>query len=119
MPSSHSRLILYVALAQFVPLVLFPWQWSGGTIAALVALLALSAFLGWLLWQRKAWAITLTIFGQGLNVIVRLITLWSNVYDEASGFDLPLLLTYVLSVVLSVIILSYIDRPEVRLRFGS
>lgn len=119
MISSHSRQIMIVAFAQFVPLVLFPWQLTVGSIVALVALIALSAFLGWLLWRRKPWAITLTIFCQGLNVIVRLITLWANVYDEARGFDVPLLLTYVISVVLSVIILSYIDRPEVRLRFGS
>jgi hypothetical protein len=119
MQSSHSRLITYVALAQFVPLVLFPWQLTVGSIVALVALIALSGFLGWMLVQRKAWAITLTIFVQGLNVIVRLITLWANVYDEADGFDVPLLLTYVVSAILSVIILSYIDRPQVRLQFGS
>ena len=119
MQESQSRTILFVAIAQFVPLVLFPWGPSVGSAVAIVVLLALSVFLGWVLLRRKAWGVTLTIFVQGLNVVVRLITLFANVFDEASGVNVGLLITYVASAALSLYLLSTIDRPEVRLLFES
>jgi hypothetical protein len=48
---------------------------------------------------------------------VRIITLWRNVYGADTGLNVGLLVTYLLSVVLSGIILSYVDRPEVQLAF--
>jgi hypothetical protein len=111
--------VTLVAISQFVPLVLFPWGFSASTIVFVVVLLALSAFLGWSLLRRRRWGITLTIFVQGLNVIVRLITVFSNVYDVAQGVSVALLLTYVVSAILSVLLLTYIDRPDVRLLFES
>ena len=119
MQESQSRTILFVAIAQFAPLVLFPWSFSLGSLVAIVVLLALSAFLGWVLLRRKAWGVTLTIFVQGLNIVVRLITLFANVYDEASGVNVWLLITYVASAAFSLYLLSTIDKPEVRLLFES
>lgn len=119
MQDSQSRTVLFVAIAQFVPLVLFPWGLSVGSAIAIVVLLALSAFLGWVLWRRKVWGVTLTIFVQGLNVVVRLITFFANVYDEVSGVNVGVLITYVVSAVLSLYFLSTIDKPEVRLLFES
>lgn len=119
MHNSHSRVITYIAVLQFIPLALFPWGVAVSTVVALVALALLCGFLGWALMQRKPWARTLTIFVQGLNVIVRIITLFSNVYQPERGTNVALLVTYTLSIVLSVIILSYIDRPQVQLSFES
>jgi hypothetical protein len=119
MQDSQSRTILFVAVAQFVPLVLFPWGLSVGSAVAIVVLLALCVFLGWVLLRRKGWGVTLTIFVQGLNVVIRLITLFANVYDEASGVNFGLLITYVVSAAFSLFLLTTIDKPEVRLLFES
>jgi hypothetical protein len=112
-----SRFITYIAFAQFVPLVLFPWDVSIRSLVFVVILLLLSAFLGWALIERKPWGRTLTIFVQGLNIVVRIITLFGNVYGPEMGLNVALLVTYLLSIVLSGIILGYIDRPEVQLAF--
>jgi len=61
----------------------------------------------------------LTIFTQGFNIIVRIITFFSNVYTAENGLNWVLLITYVLSIGLSWIILSYIDKPEIQLVFES
>ena len=114
-----SRTITFVALAQFVPLVLFPWPWSFSSLVFIACIAALSAFLGWALLQRKWWGRTLTIFVQGFNVIIRVITLFHNVYSAENGVNVPLLITYVLSVAISVAILSYVDKPQVQLVFES
>jgi hypothetical protein len=113
----QSRLIVIVAIAQVVPLLLFPWPLSLGSAIIALLLIALCAFLGWALIERKAWGRTLTIFVQGLNIIVRIMTLFSNVYDSDLGLDVAFLITYVLSIVASAVLLSYVDRPEVQLMF--
>jgi len=110
-------LITLVAVAQVVPLVLFPWPLRASSAVFIFILALLSALLGWALYRRKRWGITLTIFVQGMNVIVRIITFFGNVYRPGEGVDIALLLTYIASVVLSVVLLSSIDRPEIRLQF--
>ena len=67
----------------------------------------------------KAWGRKLTIFVQGLNIIIRLITLFGNVYTAENGFRWAMMITYLCSMVLSWYILSYIDKPEVQLIFES
>jgi len=104
---------------QFLPLVLFPWRLSVGSLVFILVLALFSAFLGWALLKRKAWGRTLTIFVQGFNIIVRVITLFGNVYDPDTGLNAPLLVAYLASVALSGVLLGYIDRPEVQLVFES
>ena len=72
MDLSPSRIVAVIAIAQFVPLVLFPWPLAVSSVVFFAVLLLLSAFLGWALFRRKAWGRTLTVFLQGFNVIVRL-----------------------------------------------
>jgi hypothetical protein len=119
MHRSQSRIIKLVALGQFVPLILFPWTPSVGSFVALFVLALLCAFLGWGLVQRKPWARTLTIFVQGFNIIIRIITVFANIYTPEAGLNVALALTYVASAALSGMMLSYIDRPEVQLVFES
>ena len=117
MESSLSRSIKVVAFAQIVPLILYPWSLKLGSLVFVLILALLCAFLGWALLQRKVWGRTLTIFVQGFNIIIRIITFWANVYAPAQGLDAALLVTYAISVALSWVILSYVDRPEVQLAF--
>jgi hypothetical protein len=119
MTRSQSRLITLVAVAQFVPLVLFPWPLRVSSVVVIAILALLAALLGAMLYRRKPWGITLTIFVQGINVIVRIITFFANVYTENEGLDVAFLLTYIVSVALSFVVLSSIDRPEIRLEFES
>ena len=119
MEKTRSRMITYIAIAQFVPFVLFPWTLSVQSLVFGGVFVLLCALLGWALVRRKAWARKMTIFTQGFNIIVRMITFFGNVYSPESGVNLGLLITYVCSVVLSWFILLYIDKPEVQLAFES
>jgi hypothetical protein len=119
MEHSNVRSIRIVALAQVVPLLLFPWDLSVRSFVFIAVLILLSAFLGWALLTRKPWGRLMTIFVQGMNIIVRIITLFANVYTPESGVNAGLLVTYLLSVVVGGILLGYIDRPEMQLVFES
>ena len=119
MSQAQSRAITLVAFGQFVPLVLFPWRLSLPSLVFIVLLVLLCVFLGWALSRRRAWARTLTIFVQGFNIIIRLLTVFANVYRPDVGLNAALLITYAASIGLSLVILNYIDRPEVQLIFVS
>jgi len=119
MEHSSTRGIRIVALAQVVPLLLFPWDLSVRSLVFIAILILLAAFLGWALIQRKPWGRLLTIFVQGMNIIIRIITFFGNVYSPEAGLNAGLLVMYVLSVVASGVLLSYIDRPEMQLVFES
>jgi hypothetical protein len=116
---SSQTIITYIAVVQVIPFLLFPWDLSLSSLIFVIILVALSAFLGWALRSHKPWGRMLTIFTQGFNIIVRIITFFSNVYTTEGGLNWALLVTYVLSIVLSWIILSYIDKPEIQLVFES
>jgi hypothetical protein len=119
MDYSSTRNVRIVVLAQVVPLVLFPWDLTVRSLVFIAVLVLLSAFLGWALLQRKPWGRLMTIFVQGMNIIVRIITFFPNVYAPETGLDTGLLITYVLSIVAGGFLLSYIDRPEMQLAFES
>ena len=119
MEHSSTRGIQIVAFAQVVPLLLFPWDLSVRSFVFIAVLILLAVFLGWALIQRKPWGRLLTIFVQGMNIIVRIITLFGNVYTPETGLNAGLLVTYLLSVIASGFLLSYIDRPEMQLVFES
>jgi hypothetical protein len=119
MERSLFRVITFVAIAQFVPLVLFPWDLSVRSLVFISLLALLCAFLGWALLRRKAWGRTLTIFVQGFNIIVRIITFFGNVYKPGRGLNVGLMIAYIASIALSVVLLNYIDRPEIQLAYES
>jgi cytochrome bd-type quinol oxidase subunit 2 len=119
MQQSRSRVIARVAIAQFVPLVVLPWPLTMGSLVLVASVALLCVFLGWGLFRHKAWARTLTIFVQGFNIIVRIITLFPNVYTPETGLDAALLISYAIAIPLSWVVLRSIDKPEVQLVFES
>jgi hypothetical protein len=88
----------------------------------LVVPLPLFAFVAWALVTLRPAGRTLTIFLQGMNIVVRvLITMAKVVPSKAPGTpaDLPLLISSLLAVMTSVAILFYVDQPEMQLLFES
>lgn len=112
------RGLIIVALFQWVPPLLLPPQtlrtinpiiW--GVVAALFALLGVS------LLRRQAWSRLASIFLQGFNIIVRvLVTLSHAVVGGKPGgpVDYWFVGTTVVSIILSAVVLLYIDRPDIQ-----
>jgi hypothetical protein len=116
-------LIVVVAVLQVVAVLLMPPK----TLASMNPLLLLVplpvfAFVAWALITLRPVGRTLTIFLQGMNIVVRvLITMAKVVPSKAPGTpaDVPLLITSLIAVVLSVVMLFYVDQPEMQLLFES
>ena len=109
--------LLIIAIMQFVaPLLLPPSFYAGISLPLWIIIAAVFALLGVNLLRLKGWSRTATIFVQGFSIIVRLLTLVSNVVPADAGqVDLALLITSLLSMGLSAVILFYVDQPDVQL----
>ena len=117
-----TALIVVAALQFLAPLCLPPRMLAG--ISPVVWLLAAALFvlLGVALLRRRAWARLATIFVQGFNILVRLLILMPNVATRSSAgkvtLDAPLLITFVISMLLSAVVLYYVDLPEVQMQMS-
>ena len=117
----RKRLLLF-AILQVVPILLFPpamlLSGSGGINTGAIALAAvvvlIFALLGWGLLRGRGWALTMSIFLQGLNLIVRLMMLFPNAVSKAGAWDVPLIITYLAAIILSGWLMVRLDRPDVR-----
>jgi uncharacterized membrane protein len=70
--------------------------------------------LSWMVWRKKAWALTLIIFIQGLNVIIRLMMLLSNAVNASGNYDWGFIVTSVLAIVVSWLFLYRLDNQDLR-----
>jgi len=116
-------LIIAVAVLQVIAiLVMPPKAYTSISWLLLLVPLLVFAFVAWALLTLRPMGRTLTIFLQGMNIVVRvLITMAKVVPSKAPGTpaDVPLLISSLVSVILSVVILFYIDQPEMQLLFES
>jgi len=126
-------LITVIAILQIIPIFLLPPKMllplirAFSTSKVIMRLLFLSpviifAVLAWALLTFRPQGRLMTIFLQGFNIIVRLLITMSHIVpSKAPGtpVDVPLLVSSLLSVALSVLILFYVDQPEMQLLFES
>lgn len=121
--SQNQRILLYFVLPTLAPL-LFPPDWlaslvmSGGSLSVtglilLLLVVGLFIFLGYLLMRGSSTALTLSIFLQGLNVIVRLMMFFPHVFEQGT-FSPLYVVSSILSIGLSMYLLMRLDKVDVR-----
>lgn len=114
---SSARRLAPLFFLQVIPLILYPpsLMASGAAVLAVVAIAYLA--LGYMVLRGRSWALTLTIFSQGLNVIIRLMMFFSQAVTLVGGdpvVNLPWIITALVSIALSVWFLLRLDRQDVR-----
>jgi hypothetical protein len=116
-------LIVVVAVLQVFAVLLVPPKVLASINPLLLLVpLPVFAFVAWALITLRPVGRTLTIFLQGMNIVVRtLITMAKVVPSKVPGTpaDVPLLITSLIAAVLSVVMLFYVDQPEMQLLFES
>ena len=116
MQPSRPRSLVLIAALQFIAVIVLPPRVLAGMAPALwVAIAALFGVLGLSLYRQQAWARVASVFVQGMNIIVRLLTLLGNVVTPEGAIDVPLLVTTLVAGALSALVLVEIDRPEIRM----
>ena len=101
-------------LLQPVPLLLFPPALLADALPLIAIVVAVMWGLGWMVWRRRTWALTLSIFIQGLNVIIRVMMLLSNAVSASGDVNLGFIVTSVLAIVVSWLFLYRLDNQDLR-----
>jgi hypothetical protein len=111
------KVLLFIVLPFLAPLILPPRFYNpstGGPILFLGVLLGVSALLmGPFLWRGKSTALTLAIFIQGINMIIRLMMFFPNL-SKQGVYDIPWLITSLISMGLSMYLVLRLDQTDVR-----
>ena len=102
---------------QFIPIILYPPStWKGGWIVMLVVIAGLLA-LGYFLKMGRSWALKMSIFIQGLNIIIRLMMGIAHIARPeklGGGFDGALIVTSLLGILISGWFLFRLDQPDIK-----
>jgi hypothetical protein len=121
------RILLFFVLPAISPLLLAPplrllpdgygslLQSSALLILVVIGLeIILFIALGFALLRGRLTALTLSIFLQGLNVVVRLMMFFPNAMTLMNTPDILFILTSIVSMCLSMYILLRLDRIDIR-----
>ena len=116
MKKSRPPVVTLVALLQFIPAFLLPPDILFKNPLVLLAPLILFAFMAWAMLTLKRWALTLCIFVQGMNAIVRFLILFPQATTDGNPNWL-FIITSLLAIAMSSAILYVIDQPKVQVAF--
>jgi hypothetical protein len=107
------RILLFFVLPAIAPL-LFPPEIIGGAWIAIVLDIILFAALGFALTRGRLTALTLSIFLQGLNVIMRLMMFFPNAASPDGTWLYANIITSLLSIAISMYLVLRWDQVDIR-----
>lgn len=113
--STGLKILIFFILPILGILMFPPETLLGGVVIVPVAIIAFG-LLGWMVWQGRKWALNLSIFLQGFNVIIHLMMFVSHaVRSQANGggADIPFIITSILAITISLWTLLRMDKVDV------
>jgi len=114
--STGLRILLFIVLP-ILGIMLWPPGTLAGGLFVIPVIIVLFILLGIMEWQGRKWALTLSIFLQGINVITRLMIFISHAVRPANaggGADVPLIITSILAIGISLWLLLRLDKVDVQ-----
>lgn len=109
------RVFLFLLLPALAPLI-FPPELLSGSLPLILTAILLFLVLGIFLWRGFRNALVLSIFLQGLNVIVRLMMLFPHATNRSGEYDWIYIATSLVSIILSWFLLTRLDHTDVRVQ---
>lgn len=110
--TTTNRILLFFVLP-ILAILLFPPRTLLSGLPVIGVAVILFVILGIFLWRGRSNILTLSIFLQGLNVIIRLMMFYSNII-KVGEFDPLYGITNILGLALSMYLLLRLDRVDVR-----
>jgi hypothetical protein len=114
----NNRILLFFVLPTLAPLILPPATLLSG-IGAVVVAAALLLTSGYFLHRGNSLALTLVIFLQGLNIVIKMMLFFSTSVSEQGVADPIFAITALLSIGLSLYLLVRLDSVDIRSRLRS
>ncbi len=114
---SQKKFLLPIILLQIFPILIFPLK----TITAALPIFGFVAFifalLGYGIWRGRSWALSMSIFIQGFNIITRMMMFFPHAIRtpvNGGGWDISYLILATLSMGISAWFMLRLDKPDVR-----
>jgi hypothetical protein len=108
------RLLLFIILP-IIAILFFPPETLLSGLGVILVALAAFVLLGVMEWRGVTWALVLSIFIQGVNVIVRLMLFLRHAVPVAEQPpDILFIITSLVSIALSLWLMLRLDRVDVR-----
>jgi membrane associated rhomboid family serine protease len=112
-----SRLLLFFVLPVIAVLSYPPAIFSGGSgTYILIFVVVVFALLAFLLHRGSSRALTLSIFIQGMNVIIRIMMFFNQAVPSPGQVNWSALIFSILGLALSSYLMLRLDRPDIRAR---
>jgi hypothetical protein len=111
--STSQRILFYFIIPILAPLILPP-RILAGAYLGIIAEVILFGAMGFFLMSGRSTALKLSIFFQGLNVIIRLMMLFPRATLPNGTTDPVYILTSVISIALSLYLVLRLDRVDIR-----
>jgi hypothetical protein len=111
---TSKQTLLVLAVLQIFPMLLWPVVFLRSGLGIVGVGILIFAGLGFALYRGRSWALTLAIFLQGLNVIIRLMMFMPNAMNDSGTWDISYVIANMIAIILSLYLLFRLDRPDVR-----
>ena len=114
---NQNKRYLLIFMLQFIPIIIYPPATLGAGLALIGVVFVIYMGLAYGLWRGRSWALLLSIFLQGLNIIVRVMMLFPHAIraqNVGGGVDVLYIVLALLSILLSGWFLLRLDRPDIR-----
>jgi hypothetical protein len=110
------RILLFILLPLIAPLFIPPKMFFTNSGLALLPLaIAISAVpVGWMVYRGNSTALTLSIFLQGLNVVIRLMMFFPHLLTQTGSIDYLWVLSSLVSMGLSMYLALRLDQVDIR-----
>jgi membrane associated rhomboid family serine protease len=112
-----TRLLLFFVLPLIAVLSYPPAIFSaGGGTYILIFVVVVFALLGFMLYRGSSRALTLSIFIQGMNVIIRIMMFFNQAVPSPGQINWSALFFSIIGLALSTYLMLRLDKPDIRAR---
>jgi len=111
--STFQRILFFFVLPILSPLLLPPQILTGG-LAGIIAEVILFGALGFFLMRGRSTALTLSIFLQGLNAVIRILMFFPRATFSDGTVNLIMVIVSILSIALSLYLVLRLDKVDIR-----
>jgi hypothetical protein len=108
-----TRVLIFFVLPLLAVLAYPPTMLAGGLPVVLIVAL-IFILISALLWRGSSRALTLTIFIQGMNIIVRIMMFFPQSIPRAGQYNFPYMILSILALALSLYLVFRLDRADIR-----
>lgn len=110
-----TRILLFLILP-IIAVLAYPPDLLLNGLPLIAATVVMFAGLGFLVWRGRSLALTLSIFLQGLNIIVRLMMFFPHATTTDGQLVLPFAIATIFGMALSFYLMLRLDQGDVRIQ---